>query len=186
MGYTNHSGGCPGSDMFWETEGNKYGVKSIAYSYKGHKQHGEYPYIMTTDELYEGWKNVKIAADTLKRPLSRIEFNPYVRNLLCRNWFQIKHSDAVFAIGKFQGKTRTKVNGGTGWAVQMAIDNNKDVYFFDQDNPQWNWFSHVHMSFLKFYGIPILPENFAGIGTRDLTKDGENAIKEIYKHNFEQ
>lgn len=182
--YTNHSGGCPGSDISWERKGKPYGVHSIAYSYRGHNQEGEFPYIMSTNELLEGWKHVQIASKSLHRPLGAIEYNPYVRNLLCRNWFQVKHSDAVFAIGKFNGKLHTRVDGGTGWAVQMAIDNNKTIYFFNQPTKEWYIYFPLQKKFINFYDIPTLTEDFAGIGTRELNLSGMNAIDEVYQHTF--
>jgi hypothetical protein len=182
--YINHSGGCPGSDITWEAFGNLCGIKTISYSYRGHKQEGEFPYIMNTEELLEGWEHVKIAAETLKRPLVNIEHNPYVRNLLCRNWFQVKHSDSIFAIGSFFSDSHTKVNGGTGWAVQMGIDNDKNVYFFDQPSNSWYQYYPTHKKFLQLYGTPRLTENFAGIGTREINTDGENAIKQVLIETF--
>jgi hypothetical protein len=181
--YTCHSGGADGADMCWETEGNKYGVKTISYSYKGHQQEGEHPYIMNADELLEGWGNIQKAAETLKRSLGQIEFNPYVRNLLCRNWFQVKNSDQIFAIGLLNKNHKT-VGGGTGWAVQMALDNNKEVYVYDQITKSWYKFLYTENTFVEYYDIPTLTQNFAGIGTRKISNYGTNAIIQIYKHNF--
>lgn len=46
-----------------------------------------------------------------------------------------KNSDAIYAIAEgFNGNT---VKGGTGWAVQMAIDSDKDVFVFDQSRSRW-------------------------------------------------
>ena len=45
--------------------------------------------------------------------------------LLRKNWQQVKHSDAIFAVSTIANDDT--VNGGTGWAVQMAIDNTNDV-----------------------------------------------------------
>jgi len=182
--YINHSGGCKGSDISWEVFGNLYGIKTISYSFYGHKQDGEFPYIMNTEELLEGWKHVKEASKSIKRPLKYVEDNPYVRNLLCRNWFQVKHSDSIFAIGSFQNEQHTRVNGGTGWAVQMGIDNDKNVYFFDQPTNSWYQYYPTYKKFLKLYGTPELTENFAGIGTREITIDGENAIKQVLIETF--
>ena len=58
MSYTCHSGGCPGADMCWENEGNKYGVHTIAYSFGGHKQEGKNRVILTTEQLNEGFEHV--------------------------------------------------------------------------------------------------------------------------------
>ena len=180
MSYTCHSGGCPGSDMTWENEGMKYGVKTIAYSFYRHVQESKNQKILTAEELNEGFEAVKIANKTLKRNPER-QYQ-YVQNLLSRNWFQVKNSDAIFAIGMFiDSKT---VKGGTGWAVQMAIDNKKPVFVFDQMNNEWNEFNYQSGQFERMDGIPKLTENFAGIGTREINENGKNAIKEIFEKNI--
>jgi hypothetical protein len=180
MNYICHSGGCPGSDMFWENEGNKCGVKTIAYSFYNHVQESANRNVLTVEELNEGFEHVLIASKGLKRkPDTRYN---YVKNLLSRNWFQVKNSEAVFAIGKFlNNKT---VSGGTGWAVQMAIDNNKPVFMFDQIFNYWSIYVYDVKEFRQYYVIPKLTENFAGIGTRELNENGKIAIREIYKENI--
>ena len=182
MMYINHSGGCEGADMAWETAGLDYGVKTIAYSFYGHKQYGENPYIMNTEELNEGWKACEIAAETLKRPLE-VARTTYVRKLICRNWFQVKHSEAVFAIGTLVRGNYQLVNGGTGWAVQMAIDNKKPVYLFEQDWREWTEYNYQYNTFLEC-DTPVLTRDFAGIGTRAITDDGLEAILNVYRKTF--
>jgi hypothetical protein len=180
MNYICHSGGCAGSDMMWENEGSKYGVKTIAYSFYNHKQDSINQKILTVDELKEGFEHVVIASKSIKR-------NPnhpyqYVKNLLSRNWFQVKNAEAIFAIGKFINSKM--VSGGTGWAVQMAVDNEKPVYFFDQESNSWYTYIYNLKEFKMMYELPILTENFAGIGTRELTGAGISAIKYLYKNTF--
>lgn len=184
MKYVNHSGGCPGADMCWETNGLKYGVETIAYSFHNHIHESSNPKILTVDELREGLIQVKIAARTLKRPVDGLY--PYVQNLLSRNWFQVKNADAIYAIGMFQTDAHLKVDGGTGWAVQMALDVNKPVFFFDQLSKQWynSYFSLSTPKFIPLYEIPILTHNFAGIGTRRLSDHGKMAILDVYEHTF--
>ena len=178
--YICHSGGCPGSDMTWEIEGSYYGVNTIAYSFYNHVQKGKNQKILTVDELNEGYEHVKIASVGLKRS-PNISY-PYVRNLLCRNWFQIKNSEAVFAIGMFIDTQRVK--GGTGWAVQMAIDNKKPVFVFDQNFNEWTTFDYEVGVFRKIDYIPKLTENFAGVGTREINENGIKAIEKILKDNL--
>lgn len=180
MSYTCHSGGCSGSDMTWETEGSYYGVNTIAYSFYNHVQKGNNQKILTVEELNEGFEHVKIASKGLKRS-PNIRY-PYVRNLLCRNWFQVKNAEAVFAVGKFID-TKT-VSGGTGWAVQMAIDNKKPTFFFDQPSKKWNKFNYEKDEFEVIDYIPKLTQNFAGIGTREIDENGVNAIQTILKENL--
>lgn len=179
--YICHSGGCEGADMMWEVIGEKYGVKTVAYSFYNHVQWSKGQKILSLDELKEGYDAVLVADKALKRYSNRIMY-PYVKNLLSRNWFQVKNSECVFAIGMFDKKG--SVSGGTGWAVQMAIDNKKNIFFFDQPLKSWHKYNYETQSFEKIDYIPKLTENFAGIGTRKINEDGKNAIREIYKHNL--
>ena len=181
--YTCHSGGAIGADLCWELGGIDYYVYTIAYSFKYHNTESKNKHILSDEELNEGWEHIKIADETLKRGVG-YNTTPYIRNLLSRNWFQVKHSEAVFAIGQFVDKKKTKVEGGTGWAVQMGIDNKKPVFVFDQYSGSWFTYFYRENKFVKVYGIQTLPENFAGIGTRGLSKLGKEAIKEIYEYNF--
>ena len=97
-------------------------------------------------------------------------------------WYQVMNSEAVFAIGKF--KTKLIVDGGTGWAVQMGIDNNKPVFFFNQPTNCWNTYAYDTKEFRVMYELPKLTENFAGIGTRALDNNGKKAIIKVYEHTF--
>ena len=182
--HINHSGGCPGSDMEWENQSDSYNVRTIAYSFPKHIQEGKNPKILTQDELDEGWQQVLLCEKPLKRPLYKIKYNTYVKNLLCRNWFQVKNAEAIYAIGKFTSEDRKLVDGGTGWAVQMAINNKKPVFFFDQPTISWYEYNYTFGVFQKIFYIPILTNNFAGIGTRQIDEHGKAAITEILKFNF--
>jgi len=181
--YICHSGGCPGADMAWETQGYKYDVHTISYSFHNHKQEGQNQKILSPKELQEGYEAAKIADKTLNRNFDAIIY-PYVKNLLARNWFQVKNADAVYAIAK-KFLSNSIVDGGTGWAVQMAIDSNKPVYVFDQPSKKWYLYSTTNREFDPLPSVPsvapVLTRNFAGIGTRELTDDGLQSIINTYK-----
>jgi len=202
MNYVCHSGGCPGSDMEWETQCEKYGIKTIAYSFPNHVQKGKNQRILTNSELDEGYDNVLIASKTLKRNIYNPNITTYTMSLLSRNWFQVKNAEAIFAIAK--SMTDKIVEGGTGWAVncptwavQMAIDNRKPVFVFDQEKNWWFRYQYnicqegfvVNMQ-QKNYDTPNtniphpLTENFAGIGTRDINENGKLAIQKILEYNL--
>lgn len=173
--FTNHSGGAKGSDTYWGEVGKKYGVGSNHYHAIGAKTpSGNTP--ISEEMLKEADPHLKKANETLKRtyPTS----NEYVNNLLRRNWQQVKNSDAVFAVGHL---VRGIVEGGTGWAVQMAIDNGKPVYVFDQVRNKW--YKNINNKWNESE-VPILTKNFAGIGTRELNDTGRKAIEAVYEKTF--
>jgi hypothetical protein len=187
-----HSGGAAGADTYWETIGDNYGVKTKAYSYKTKYHTTENKVEISDSDYEEGVKEITKA----NRVLSRYGIHKFM-NLLARNWSQVKYSDEVFAIGTIvePGKKGSKgfynksefqvVDGGTGYAVQMAINNGKFVYVFDQDKDKWFRWSYTSLSFIEVTKpLKISYENFAGIGTREIKPNGIKAIEEIYKLTF--
>ena len=173
--YTCFSGGAPGSDYIFENESIKRKFKVIAYSFEGHNTKSKNRLILTPEELEEGFKHIEIANKQLKRNLSNLQ--PYIKNLIARDWFQVKNSDAIFAVGMV---SMNNVLGGTGYAVACAIDNKKPVYVFDQNDCYWNTFDYDDKQF-RICEAPILTEKFAGIGTRNINNDGINAIVNLFK-----
>ena len=169
--FTNHSGGATGSDTYWGEYGGRYGVVSEHYYHGRRTENGNHE--ITKEEFEEGKEHVLFANKTLQRKPEKY------MNLLARNYSQVKHSDEIFAIGIFKKKV---VDGGTGWAVQMAIDDGKIVNFFDQERARW--FRHDSNGWSYYDNIPTLTRNFAGIGTRNLNSNGIMAIESVYKHTF--
>lgn len=176
--YTNHSGGAIGSDSYWGEIGKKYGVESKHYYRDGSKTPaGNTP--VSDSVLKEADNHLEEANKTLNRRFPTT--NEYVNNLLRRNWQQVKNSDAIFAVSTIASDNT--VNGGTGWAVQMAIDNGKPVHAFDQNKGKWFEYNYSTKSWNET-DTPTLTQNFAGIGTRELNETGEKAIEEVYKKTF--
>lgn len=171
--YICNSGGAPGADTIFEVECRKKGIVVISWSFFGHNTKSAYRVNLNKEQLNEGFEHVKIANITLKRNIFRI--SPYVKNLLSRNWYQVKNSDAIFAVANLDGENR--VSGGTGWCCSMAIDNKKSVYVFDSNFKSWFKYNYDINKFEKFEGIPKLTYKFAGVGSREIDDDGINAIK---------
>ena len=116
MEYFNFSGGAIGSDLYFELEGEKYGVKTKAYSFYGHNTSSKNRWSLTNEQLEEGWNHVLIANKTLNRNITTI--TTYVKKLLSRNWFQVKNSDCIYAVGIM--KSNNEISGGTGWATACS------------------------------------------------------------------
>lgn len=190
---TCHSGGAEGSDFFFETIGQEFGVKTKAYSYKTNYHKSPNKVEISDADYIEGIKQIKKA----NHWLARFGIDKYM-NLLARNWAQVKYSKQIFAIGQIisPGEKNKKgyycqskyqcVDGGTGYAVQMGIDNNRDVWVFDQTKSKWFHWSYDKMAFIEKDSPKISVQDFAGIGTREITPAGISAIRDVYNKTFEK
>ena len=186
-----HSGGALGSDTAWETIGSEFGVKTNAYSYKTPSHKSPNKVEISEDDYKEGVHEINKA----NKYLYRFGIQKYM-NLLARNWAQVKYSDQVFAVGVIisPGKKGDKyynngkyevVSGGTGYAVQMAINHNKGVFVFDQNKDRWFRWSFDSLKFIELKEIPTITEqNFTGIGTRELNANGLKSIRDVYNKTF--
>jgi hypothetical protein len=190
---TCHSGGALGADTYWDQLGEPFGVKTSAYSYKTSYHTGKNKVEISDEDYQQGVDEINKA----NKVLCRYGISKYM-SLLARNWSQVKYSTQIFAIGfivepgkkspkGFYSKSKYQiVDGGTGYAVQMGVNHNKDIYVFDQLKLSWFRWSYSSMSFIKLDETPkIKTQNFAGIGTREITIDGIEAIKDVYKKTFE-
>ena len=140
---------------------------------------------VTSEDITEG----KIKATIAAREMGRIEPHHQVRDeRLIRNWSQVKYAEAIYAIGTLLKKDELmnygksakiiQVSGGTGYAVQMAINENKPVYVFEQVRNFWA--SNINKKWNKC-DTPTLTLNYAGVGTREINNLGENAIRAVYE-----
>lgn len=187
-----HSGGAQGSDTYWENIGETFGVITRAYSHKTPSHQSKNKVEISDEDYREGVLEIKKA----NKFLNRYGIEKYM-NMLARNWSQVKYSDEIFAIGYIVkvGEKNIKgyynrgkydmVDGGTGYAVQMAINNQKPVYVYDQKVNNWFRWSYSSLSFVMMKDSPKINfQNFAGIGTRQITKNGIEAITEVYNKTF--
>ena len=177
MNYTCFSGGASGSDYIFSTETLKHNFKVIDYSFDGHNTKSSNVVILSPNQLKEGFKHIEIANKRLNRNIYNI--STYIKNLISRDYYQVKSSETIFAIGKLQ--TENTVMGGTGWAVQIAVDLKKPIYFFEQNDNQWYYYDYDSDRFEIYEEIPKLTEKFAGIGTREINDNGIKAIISLFK-----
>jgi len=176
--YKLHSGGAIGSDITWELIGREFGLKEFNhYFIEGYKTTKGNASIRMSDQLEKVIDSDLIRANkTLKRRYPTR--NAYVNNLLRRNWFQVEKSESIFAISRIENDL---VSGGTGWAVQMAIDKGKPVFVFCQST--LGWYNYNSGKWIPTE-TPQLTLNFAGIGTREIEDSGEQAIRDVYTKTF--
>ena len=139
-----HSGGAEGADTCWEKLGEDYSIITKAYSYKTPK-HISVNKVEISDEDY---KEGIIEVNKANKYLNRYGIQKYM-NLLARNWAQVKYSEQIFAIGTIikPGDKNTRgyynkgkydiVDGGTGYAVMMGVNNQRETFVFDQIRDKW-------------------------------------------------
>jgi len=189
---TCHSGGAIGSDTVWEEVGEEFGVKTKAYSYRT-KSHVSPNKVEISDADYE---EGVVQITKANKTLGRFGIHKYM-SLLARNWAQVKYSKQVFAIGTIikAGEKSVKgyknnskndvVDGGTGYAVMMAINQENDVFVFDQIKDKWFRWSYNSLRFVELKEVPLITEqDFAGIGTREIQPNGIKAIRDVYEKTF--
>jgi hypothetical protein len=186
-----HSGGAVGSDTEWEVIGQEFGVKTRAYSYKTAKHESLNKVEISEEDYKEGVEEINKA----NKWLNRYGIHKYM-NLLARNWAQVKYSDEVIAIGYIvkKGEKNPKgyynkgkfdmVDGGTGYACQMAINHQRPVYVFDQIRDKWFRWSYSSLCYVECKCPKITHQNFAGIGTREIKPNGIQAIRDVFDKTF--
>ena len=200
-----HSGGAEGADTeFWEIgykkglrTGEDYTVDDLITNDKNLKQEIESAYQTAVEQLGRR----ALPYDWSKPDLR----SNYAGGLVRRDYLQAKNSDGVFAISdiirpgekgkeittkdgkKIRYSNRTQksiVDGGTGYAVQMAFNLGRPVFVFHQGSNADNvtkvgWYKLTDKGFVKT-DTPLLTEEFAGIGTRQINEAGKQAIADLY------
>lgn len=191
---TCHSGGAVGSDTVWDEIGKEFGIKTRAYSYRT-KSHVSPNKVEISDKDYE---EGVVQITKANKTLGRFGIHKYM-SLLARNWAQVKYSKQVFAIGSIikSGEKSAKgyknnskndvVDGGTGYCVMMSINQENDVYVFDQTKDKWFRWSYNSLRFVELKEVPsITDQNFAGVGTREIRDNGIKAIRDVYEKTFKK
>lgn len=184
-----YSGGAYGSDYLFDCLGNEFGYKTVIWSFKGHNR------ILTNNSIIKELSQVELntksllLSDVRKILKKRISNSQYINNLMLRNAFQItgikKETELVIAISTI---TNNKVDGGTGYAVEIAKLYHKPIIVIDKNdlnlfifNYQENIFENVDLFKVKkmLSNVNI----FTGIGSRDINVD---KIKKILRLIFSE
>lgn len=174
-----YSGAAKGSDTYWASIGKNYGISVTDFTTKS----------ITAENKDEATAKVMKANESLNRvfPMQPNEkrdaaSTEVANNLILRDWLQVKNADSIFAISTIN--SRGQVDGGTGWAVQMAIDEHKPVYVFNQNDNKWYVYQEFSKQFVET-DTPTLTSKFAGIGTRNISNEGKQAIINVYSKTFD-
>ena len=154
-------------------------MPEVHYSFAGHRFRERTRGVveLSEAELRQGDFSLVYVSKRLGRVLSEI---PLVRNILQTIWYQINAASQVFVIGAIQNDDT--VRGGTGWGAELARLWKKPIFVFDQERKAW--FSWNGAKWELCASPAIGRENFAGLGTQNLTEDGKRAIFELFLRSF--
>jgi archaellum biogenesis ATPase FlaH len=174
-----HSGGAKGAEAEFGACAEAWGLTEHNYSFDGHtyleRQRGVMR--LSEDELKKGDFSLVYVSKRLNRVLSDI---PLVRSVLQTIWHQINEASQVFVVGMIQADNT--VRGGTGWGAELARLWKKPLFVYDQTKRAWFHWTGKEWQLAE---EPVISsENFAGIGTQNLTDEGRAAIKELFTRSF--
>jgi hypothetical protein len=175
------SGGAKGADSKWGIEAAKHGHSVMHFTFAGYRSDVPNDTIiqLTNEELSEADQYLQTSNLALQR---RIPTDSYKLNLLRRNYYQIVHSQTLYAVSDIKNQ---QVQGGTAWAVQMFINRRLSqpgsvpAYVFDQKLDKWFRYHHI-MKWIETTDVPKPSGLYTGIGARNLTDMGAKAIEDLY------
>lgn len=171
------SGGAKGADLAWGDAATAAGHDVLHFVFAGHRSTAprEQLHFLSREELELAEPHLVKANKRLRRkwPVR----NDFVANLLRRNFFQVRHSDSLYAVSHLDRDGM--VAGGTSWACAMMIDLHPEapIFLFDQKVSQWYRWKGAWMPCLQ---PPVPTGVYAGVGSRDLLPSGEKAIVDVF------
>jgi hypothetical protein len=129
-------------------------------------------------------KQLKALAATLSR---RVPRSQYVRDLLSRNVEIAARSDRLYAVGRFEEGSRSRlgVAGGTAWGVEAFADRIADgtavgpLFFFCTRARRWHRLTDS-LKWVRVDDVPAADGRYGGIGSRDLSPAGTAAISSLF------
>lgn len=179
------SGGAAGADFVWALAARNSGHQVVHWSFAGHKTaDNQDVHILSTEQLQVADPYLVIANHGVKR---RYPTNSnHTNNLLRRNYYQIVHADAVYAVSKLVADgSELAIAGGTAWAAMLYINRCRtenikpNLYLYDMTTE--NWFKWIGIWDI-ISDVPTPSGVYAGIGSRDISDAGIVAIKNLYKY----
>jgi hypothetical protein len=191
-----YSGGALGADLAFGDAAKQAGHKIVHWHFQEKKRGLEDHAILNKVQLKFADPFLIKANQTLRRGEFPYE-KEYTNDLLRRNFYQVVQSDTLYAVSRrdtieWHSDRGRMFMGGTAWAIQMFIDKYKgqacECYVFDMvEECWWKWDEVLSLCWHKCRnagGIasdPPLPNGkYAGVGSRELTTGGLEAIRNLY------
>jgi len=134
--------------------------------------------ILTEAQLQRGAARAKAVREKAPRKLPD---RPLLNKVLLSIWHQVETAGQVFVVGLIEETGAVK--GGTGWAAELAKDQHKPVFVYDQEKQ--TWFCWEDDEWGPCDEPPrITARRFTGTGSRNLSDSGQQAIRDLYQRSF--
>ena len=190
-GFVLCTGGAKGTDQLAEELARQYGVKVEVVIPPKHPRRQTvtplHPRVLTLANSH-----LEVASARLGK---RLPTQNYVLQLLQRNFEIARRADTVYAFGILEDDC-LRVQGGTGWTVQLALDLGKKVFVYDIESEVWfhSVYGHKAVDGRLDLGVisthlsdrdkPIFHQNSAIVGTRLLDNKTEQEIRDLFHRTF--
>ncbi|WP_419661420.1 hypothetical protein Dvar_18530 [Desulfosarcina variabilis str. Montpellier] len=174
---TLYSGGHKGTESEFGRLAETWGIREVNFSFEGHTiERTQGVSILSPEELDKGNVSMEIVSARMGRKFAQAE---KIRKVIQTIFHMVNNGYHVLAVGWIQPDDTVK--GGTGWGVELAKLFNRPVHVYDQDRKAW--FTWQNNAWVEEY--PVLEKNtFVGTGTRNLSADGRQAIRDLFENAF--
>jgi KaiC/GvpD/RAD55 family RecA-like ATPase len=176
--YTLLSGGANGAESEFGALAEEYGLSEINYSFAGRSTARARGVVeLSEGELKQGEVSGAYVEAQLHRQFPK---TPQFRKMLQTIWHQVNTAGQVFVVGMILPDNT--VNGGTGWAAELAKHFGKPVHVYDQEKK--GWFTWTGKEWKAEEQPKISRTRFTGTGTRFLSDEGKTAIRALFQASF--
>jgi len=174
---TLYSGGHKGAEAEFGKLAEEWGIEEVNISFDGHdSERTRGVRVLSKEELQKGDVSMEIVSKRMHRTYARTD---KIRKVIQSLFHMVNNGHHVVAVGWIQEDGTVK--GGTGWGVELAKLFNRPLSVYDQDHKAW--FSWENNQWVKTQPV-IQADTFAGTGTRNLSDDGRQALRELFTRSF--
>ncbi|MBN2419864.1 MAG: hypothetical protein JXL81_10800 [Deltaproteobacteria bacterium] len=174
---TLYSGGHKGAEAEFGKLAEAWGINEVNFVFEGHSaERTKNLRVLTGEELKKGDVSMEIISMRMKRSYSKAD---KIRKVIQTIFHMVNSGYHVVTVGWIQEDGTVK--GGTGWGVELARLFNRPLHVYDQDKKAWYaWKGNEWIE-----DIPVISsETFAGTGTRYLSEDGKEAVRDLFVRSF--
>ena len=188
-GFVLFTDGAKGTDQLAEDLGLRFGIQVEVLIPLGHSRSRTIspvpPQVLVLANPY-----IEEAAEKLNK---RVPTDFYILHLIQPNYEIVRRAHTVYAFGLLENNGK-QAQGGTGWSVQLTLDQGKKVLLFDIASQVW-YHSEYHYNvqqgslvvetkFNRLSGKPTLHQSSAVIGSRIIDADTQREIKALFNRTF--